>query len=145
MDQNHTIALLNVSIKQSSLKILRYLRLFFKRFGVLVWIRLSPQCRITSFKLLLKRITWIATWLKHIFTCYLPIRNRKIFYLATLAFTTLVVFKFLNAWGLNFVHAWDTQNRALGRIWEISNSVHLYYRSYTFSYVPFHFFELPAT
>ena len=47
-------------------------------------------------------------WLKHIFTCYLPIRNKKIFYLDTLTFTTLVVFKFLNAWGLNFVHAWDT-------------------------------------
>ena len=50
MDQNHTIALLNVSIKQSSLKMLRYLRLFFKRFGVLVWIRVSPQSRITVFQ-----------------------------------------------------------------------------------------------
>ena len=53
LEQNHTSALLYVSIKQNSLKILIYLALFLQRFDVLVSDRNPfPQSRIAAFQTL---------------------------------------------------------------------------------------------
>ena len=52
LEQNHANALLYVSKKQSSLKILRHLALFFKRFEILVWNKDAfPHSRMAAFKI----------------------------------------------------------------------------------------------
>ena len=63
-------------------------------------------------------------WLENTFNCQLPVKNRKIFYLALLIMSFInfrysQVLEFLNGWDKNFVHTWDTQNKILGMIWDM--------------------------
>ena len=90
-------------------------------------------------------VTYFNTmvWLENTFDCQLPVKNRKIFYLATLTLTDKVlnIAKFLSSWMFETIILCmlETLKTMLGMIWDMLHFVHLYDIPYILFSIPVQF------